>query len=147
LNYAGVKANMAKTFREMVERARSKSQSIAPDATRQLLATEPGALVVDVRDLADIATTGVIPGTATISLGTLAKKACLERPPDKRDTRLDDRSRPIVTTCEVGLMAILAAQTLQEMGFTRVAYVDGGTQAWIDAGYPVVPLATTPGED
>jgi rhodanese-related sulfurtransferase len=138
---------MSKTFRQMVDEARAATRAISPQVACALLERDPSALVIEVRDRSDITTTGLIPGSATISLGTLPKKACLERPPDKRDSRLDDRSRPIVTTCEAGPMAILAAQTLTEMGFTRVAYLDGGTRAWIDAGFPTEPLqprAATP---
>ena len=50
-----------------------------------------------------------------------------------------NRSRflsPIITACQGGPMGALAAQALKHRGFTRVAYVDGGTQAWLDAGYP-----------
>jgi rhodanese-related sulfurtransferase len=31
-------------------------------------------------------------------------------------------------------MSILAAKTLQDMGFADVAYLAGGVQAWKDAG-------------
>ena len=131
---------MPRTYREMVEDAAAETESIPATALAELLRDEPTALVIEVRDLPDIATTGLIPGSATISLGTLAKKACLERPPDKRDRRLDDRDRPLVTTCQAGPMAIIAADTLRQMGFTRVAYLDGGTDAWLNAGFPTEPL-------
>ncbi len=133
---------MAKTFRQMVDEARAATRAISPQAAHDLLRDDDRALVVEVRDLADIATTGLIPGAATISLGTLPKQACLERPPEKRDRRLDDRTRAIITTCEAGPMGILAAKTLDEMGFTRVAYLAGGTQAWVDAGFPTEPLVS-----
>src|ERR671920_156258 len=101
---------MPKTFQQMVDEARSETQAIDAQNALTLLAQDTGALVIDVRDLADISMTGLIRGAATISLGTLPKKACLERPAEKRDPRLDDRSRPIITTCEAGPMAILAAR-------------------------------------
>ena len=36
-------------------------------------------------------------------------------------------------------MSALAAKTLKEMGFTDVAYLAGGIQAWKDAGLPTEP--------
>lgn len=33
-------------------------------------------------------------------------------------------------------MSAMAAKTLKDMGFENVAYLDGGTQAWKDAGLP-----------
>jgi rhodanese-related sulfurtransferase len=136
---------MPLTFRKMVEDAATRAESLPPEDVERLLRDEPTALVIEVRDREDIETTGMIPGSIAISLGTLAKKACLERPADRRDRRLDDRDRPIVTTCEVGLMAILAASTLRDMGFSRVAYLDGGTQAWKESGFPTVPLDAATG--
>ena len=133
---------MATTFRQMVDAARAETTAISPQAAHELLQRDGRALVIEVRDLADIATTGLIPGAATISLGTLPKKACLERPPEKRDLRLDDRTRPLITTCEAGPMAILAAQVLGAMGFVHVAYLDGGTMAWQEAGYPTEPVSS-----
>jgi rhodanese-related sulfurtransferase len=33
-------------------------------------------------------------------------------------------------------MAAVAAHELLKLGFSRVQYVDGGTQGWLDAGLP-----------
>jgi rhodanese-related sulfurtransferase len=48
-----------------------------------------------------------------------------------------DLSQSIVTTDTDGRSAALAAATLQEMGYTDVAYLDGGMRAWQAAGPPV----------
>ena len=55
---------------------------------------------------------------------------------DRRDPRLQDRSRPVATVCDLGTMAALAVKTLKDLGFTNVAYLEGGTQARKDAGLP-----------
>lgn len=45
--------------------------------------------------------------------------------------------QPLYLICRSGARSALAAQSLQQMGFTQVFSVQGGFQAWLDAGYPV----------
>jgi rhodanese-related sulfurtransferase len=53
-----------------------------------------------------------------------------EVPQEWREPELEDRSRPIITVCEVGPLGALAGKLLQDMGFTNVSILEGGTQAW-----------------
>jgi rhodanese-related sulfurtransferase len=119
----------------MVNEALSQVPAIDPAKLYQMMHTDPLTLVVDVRDEADIPTTGIIPGAVNISLGTLTYKADSQVPQDWRDPNLANRSRLIVTTCETGEMAALAGKLLKDMGFTNVYILKGGTAAWKDAGY------------
>jgi rhodanese-related sulfurtransferase len=41
-----------------------------------------------------------------------------------------------MTIFDAGPMSAISAKTLKEMGFADVAYVEGGTQGWKDAGLP-----------
>lgn len=50
---------------------------------------------------------------------------------------LPDPTRRIVVYCELGRISTLAAATLREMGYRRAVALDGGMQAWREAGYPV----------
>lgn len=50
---------------------------------------------------------------------------------------LPDPTVRIVTCCEFGKISTLAAATLRELGYTRVAALDGGMKAWRDAGHPL----------
>jgi rhodanese-related sulfurtransferase len=43
----------------------------------------------------------------------------------------------ILTYCEFGKVSTLAAATLRQLGFGRAAALDGGMQAWREAGYPI----------
>jgi rhodanese-related sulfurtransferase len=127
---------MARTFRQMVAEAQAEVPSIEPAEAKQRLEQDPDTLVVDVRDADGLAGTGVIPGAANITLGTLPIKADQELPEAARDPRLQDRSRPIIVTCGRGGQASLGAKLLKDMGFTDVSILKGGTQAWKDAGLP-----------
>jgi rhodanese-related sulfurtransferase len=86
--------------------------------------------------MARIRTTGTASGAAPISAGTLPLRADQELPEEYRYPRLQDRSRPVMTICDAGPISAISAKTLKEMGFTDVAFVEGGTQAWKDAGLP-----------
>ncbi|MBK9748936.1 MAG: sulfurtransferase [Anaerolineae bacterium] len=127
---------MATTFMQMAEEARAVVPVISAAEAHQRLQQNPTTLVIDVRDAADIAATGTIPGAKTISLGSLTYKADQEVPEDWRDPVLQDRARPIITTCILGPMGALGGKLLHDMGFTNVSILEGGVQAWIKAGYP-----------
>lgn len=124
------------TFNQMVDVALAEVPTIKPKNAYQMMQTDPKTLIVDVRDPADIALTGIIPGAVNITLGTLTYKADHDVPDAWRDPNFSDFSRPIITTCETGEMAALAGKLLKDMGYTNVHILEGATVAWKEAGYP-----------
>jgi rhodanese-related sulfurtransferase len=129
---------MAKTFGQLVSEAKENIPLITPKDAEQLLVDNPNALIVDVRDGWNIRETGIISGAIAISVGMLPVRADQVLPESYRDVRLQDRSRTIITACNVGAIASMGAKTLKDMGFTDVYILDGGTKAWKDAGLPIV---------
>ena len=127
---------MAKTFTQMASEAMADVPAVSPKDARRRLQEDPEAMLIDVRDLSRIRETGMAAGATPISSGTLPVRADRELPEAFRDPRLQDRSRPIVTICDLGPMSAISAKTLKEMGFTDVAFVEGGTDAWKAAGLP-----------
>ena len=127
---------MAKTFMQMAEEAMAAVDGLDPPEVQGRLEQDSDALIVDVRDAAEISSTGLASGGINVSLGNLPVKADLELPEDWRDSRLQDRSRQVVTTCQTGENAARGAFLLKEMGFTNVAYMKGGMEAWKSAGLP-----------
>lgn len=132
-----------KTFGQMVTEALAEVPTISPAEASQMMKSNPDTLVIDVRDAADIAATGMIPGAVNISLGTLTYKADNQVPPEWRDANLANRSRQIITVCYSGEMGALAAKLLKDMGFTNVSALKGGTVAWKAAGYPTTEAPKT----
>jgi rhodanese-related sulfurtransferase len=121
----------------MVGEAMAEVPGISPEEAHRQMEEDPRTLVIDPRDAADIlATTGIIPGAMNISYGALTWRADNELPQEWREPELEDRSRPIITACESGELGALAAKLLLDMGFANVSNLEGGTLAWIDAGYP-----------
>jgi rhodanese-related sulfurtransferase len=127
---------MAVTFMQMAEEAMSEVDGATPDEVRQKLDEDPEALIVDVRDAAEVPSTGLAVRGVNISLGNLPVKADLELPEEWRDPRLQDRARQVVTTCQTGENAARAAKLLKDMGFENVSYMAGGMEAWKAAGLP-----------
>lgn len=73
------------------------------------------------------ATTGKIPGARLISVQDIEE--------GNLPAAFGDRSIHVVTTCQAGPMAARAAAAFAKNGFANVSWVEGGTQAWIDAGH------------
>lgn len=69
---------------------------------------------------------GHIPGAIHVFVPELRKKAANL-----------DRARPVITYCDSGFRANIAASVLQQEGFERVCNVPGSMQAWKRAGYPL----------
>lgn len=53
------------------------------------------------------------------------------------ETVISDKQAAIVLYCGGGYRSVLAADALQQMGYTNVTSMDGGIKAWRDAGYPM----------
>jgi rhodanese-related sulfurtransferase len=130
---------MAKTFMQMASEAMAEVPSVSVQEARQRLQDNPNTLLIDVRDLDMIRETGMAEGAVAISNGALPLRADQELPEAYRDERLQDRSRPVLTICGAGPMSAIGAKTLKDMGFENIAYVEGGTQAWQEAGFPTAP--------
>jgi glyoxylase-like metal-dependent hydrolase (beta-lactamase superfamily II)/rhodanese-related sulfurtransferase len=84
----------------------------------KLDALPPEAVLLDVREPQEYAE-GHVPGARNLPQADLA-------------TRLNEvpRDRPIYVICQGGFRSLRAAQFLSQMGFTDIASVKGGTEAW-----------------
>jgi rhodanese-related sulfurtransferase len=114
-----------------VERVLAENPALAATATRLPAAefaswrSDADSLqLVDVRNLAEH-DVGVIDGAISIPLPTL-----LERLNEL------DRARPTVVYCATGVRSSIAASLLRTKGFTDVADILGGYDAWRAAALP-----------
>jgi rhodanese-related sulfurtransferase len=134
---------VGKTFMDRVADAQAEVPVISVEEARRRLEEDPDGVVIDVRDASDIRASGIIPGGRHVSLGTLLFKADHSMPEEWRDPVFANKDRPIITTCEIGPMAAIAAKELKDLGYTNVSILDGGTQGWISAGQPTAPFNET----
>jgi len=57
-----------------------------------------------------------------------------------------DPSEPVITVCNSAFRSSLAVGILERKGFKKARSLDGGSQAWIQAGLPVIEPAKPPGQ-
>jgi len=120
---------MEKSFSERAAEARTAVSAISPGEAWQRRANNPEVVFIDPRNAEDInRTTGLIPGALNVPLSDLNEQAIDHLP----------RTSAIITACQGGPMGAIAAYTLQKRGYKNVCFMDGGTQAWLDAGYDTV---------
>ncbi|MFO1090986.1 MAG: rhodanese-like domain-containing protein [Hyphomicrobiales bacterium] len=119
---------MPLTVKDMLAAANAAVEKITPDKARALM--NEGALVVDVREVPEVKTSGKIAGAHHVSRGMLEFRADDTMPTHDASFRKD---RPIVLYCASGGRAALAGKVLKDMGYTRV-YNLGGFKDWIEAG-------------
>ena len=124
---------MAKTAAELVDEAKQRVENLNVD---QVVAErERGdVLLVDLREPGERAQQGAIPGAIHAPRGMLEFWA---DPSSSYHRPEFDPNQRVVLYCASGGRSALAADTLQQMGYTNVAHLDGGFNAWQAAGQPV----------
>lgn len=100
---------------------------------RQLVEKPGSALIIDVREPAEFAA-GHVPGAINIPRGMIDTQIWNHvGASDKAD-----KQRPIVLQCQAGRRASLAAQSLEQLGFTHTTVVMMNLDDWQKAGHPFV---------
>jgi rhodanese-related sulfurtransferase len=112
----------------MINAATQPQISVPPAGLHRLAQAGPLDLL-DVRTPAEFAAAHV-PGAALLPLESLDAAAFLKL--------RGDESKPIYILCQTGGRARKAIEKFQRAGFENCVLVEGGTQAWIDAGLPIV---------
>jgi rhodanese-related sulfurtransferase len=126
----------ATTAAAMVAAAKQRVENLAVDQTAAELASGE-TLLVDLREPEERAQHGVIPGAVHAPRGMLEFYADPTSPYHRPEF---DPDRRVILHCAAGSRSALAAATLQQLGYVRVAHLDGGLKAWQEAGRPVNPV-------
>ena len=95
---------------------------------REMMAKEHGALILDVRSEIVQAASGRIPGARPIDMDRIA--ASLRGVPIESEV-------VVYCACPNEASAVKVARELQKLGFRRVRPLNGGIDAWIEAGHEV----------
>ena len=116
----------------------------ADAAVRTLDVDEAGALhgsvaaiFIDLRDIREVAKTGIIAGAHHVPRGMLEFWIDPQSPYHKPFFAED---RTFVFYCAGGWRSALAAKLAQDMGLQPVAHLKGGMKAWLEAGLPIEAL-------
>jgi len=114
---------MPKSYNELLREARGQIREVSPAETDALRQRGSVALI-DVREASEW-DQGYVPGATHVS------KSYLEQ---QIEAAVPDRDTPVVLYCAGGVRSLFAAQTLAEMGYSDVASMAGGIQAWKSNG-------------
>jgi rhodanese-related sulfurtransferase len=115
-----------KTVEQLMSEASAKVPFISLGELSERVGRKDGDLIVlDVREK-EAYLAGHVPGARHIPRGQLELRVNAE---------LVDPTARIVSVCEFGKISTLAAATLRDLGYVRSSALDGGMQAWREAGY------------
>jgi rhodanese-related sulfurtransferase len=121
---------MPKTAAQLVSDAKASIENLTVDQVAEEMSSG-SPLLVDLREPEERARTGTIPGAV------LAPRGMLEFYADPASTyhrtEFDPRQRTILY-CAGGGRSALAAQSLKQLGYTNVAHLEGGMNAWAASG-------------
>ena len=130
---------MAKTAAELVAEAKGRIENLTVDQAAGELDREE-ALLVDLREPGERAQHGAIPGAVHAPRGMLEFYADPTSSYHRAELEPDRR---VILHCASGGRSALAADTLQQMGYTNVAHLDGGFNAWKGANQPVEEVSSS----
>ena len=119
---------MPATAKSLVEAANAAVPKISGQEAQDMVAK--GAVLVDLRDSAELAQTGKAAGSVHIPRGSLEFKADLSSPTAEKSLAFD---KPVILHCASGGRAALAGKLLKDMGYQKV-YNLGGLKDWVEAG-------------
>lgn len=120
----------SKTASHLIAAAKAQVEQLSPeDASVELRRGD--VLLVDLREPAERGEHGVIAGAVHAPRGMLEFYA---DPTSAYFHPEFDPARRTILYCATGGRSALAAATLQELGYTRVAHLTGGLNAWREAG-------------
>ena len=129
--------SITKGFRVLVDEAMAE---VTTYTVAEVLAKSgsDNVQIVDIRDPRELEREGTVPGAL------LAPRGMLEFWVDPASPYFKpvfaDESKEFILFCGAGWRSALATKTLQDMGMTNVAHIDGGYAAWVASGGPIETL-------
>lgn len=117
-----------KTAHDLVLAAKAQCRETSIDDAEAFLPSADA--IIDVRE-ADEYAAGHLPGAVNLPRGLLEFRLSATPALEKRDLN-------VVLYCKTSGRAALAANTMHSMGYLNVVSIDGGYDAWLSAGKPVV---------
>ena len=125
-----------KTAHDLVEEARQHIDEVSPEAAETLM--READAVIDVRE-PDEYQSGHIPGAINIPRALLEFR-------HSNSPELAARDLNVMLYCKTSGRAALAARSLADMGYLQVRSIEGGYDAWHEAGKPIARPTLPPFE-
>ncbi len=128
---------ITKGFKQLVDEAMAEVTTYSVAAVQARIG-QPDLQILDIRDVREM-------NDGTIAGAYHAPRCMLEFWVDPASPYFKkifaDESKEFVLFCGAGWRSALAAKTLQDMGMTNVAHIEGGYGDWVKAGAPTETLA------
>jgi rhodanese-related sulfurtransferase len=121
-------------FLKIVNDAKTRIKEVTVAETRERLSANSNAKLIDVREDNEW---NAAHAAGAIHLG----KGIIER---DIEVTAPDKSAELILYCGGGYRSALAADVLQQMGYTNVWSMAGGWKAWKESGAPVENLKNSP---
>jgi rhodanese-related sulfurtransferase len=112
-------------FLKIVEDAKKRIREVTIDDVKAKLDRSEKFLLIDVREESEYAIDH-LPGALHLGKGIIERDV---------EDRVPDQNTPLVLYCGGGFRSALAADNLQEMGYTQVFSMDGGIRGWREKGF------------
>ncbi len=114
-------------FLRLVNDAKSRIREVNADETRARLASGSGVRLIDVREDNEWEAAHAA-GAEHLGKGIIERDIEAAAP---------DKSTELILYCGGGYRSALAADVLQQMGYTNVFSMAGGWKAWKESGAPI----------
>ncbi|WP_210542193.1 rhodanese-like domain-containing protein [Rhodoferax sp. PAMC 29310] len=127
---------ITKGYQQLVNEAMAEVKTYSvPQALAKL--NDAKVQIVDIRDIRELAE-GTVVGAYHAPRGMLEFWVDPASPYHK--PMFADESKEFILFCGAGWRSALAAKSLQDMGMTNVAHIDGGYAEWLKQGAPTETL-------
>jgi rhodanese-related sulfurtransferase len=125
-----------KRFLELVGECLSDVREVMPWDLEERLQANSALLLVDVREPYEFDAMH-IPNSINVPRGIL-ESACEWEYEETEPELVQARDREVVVVCRSGYRSVLAAHSLQLLGYTNVASLKTGLRGWKDYDQPLV---------
>ena len=123
-------------YDDLVGEVLARVKEIMPWDLSRLLSSGGKPILLDVREPAEFALLHIA-GSFNVPRGVL-EQSCEWDYDETLPLLAADRDQEVVVICRSGKRSVLAADTMQKMGFTKIINLLGGFNAWSGAGKEVV---------
>ena len=122
---------MTRSMQEIIQEAYNEVPKIKPEEALDM--QNNGALIIDTREINELAMTGKIKDAVHIPRGLIEFQNKETNPNGVNGFTKDKK---IILYCAAGARAALAGKALKDLGFSYV-YNLGGFPDWVNAGFPI----------
>ncbi len=124
-----------KNFLELIRGCLTEVQEIMPWDLEERMQQNPGLMIIDVREPSEFEAMHIA-GSINVPRGIL-ESACEWDYEETVPELVRAREREIVVVCRSGYRSVLAANSLQVLGYQNVASLQTGLRGWKDYEQPL----------